>query len=269
MEINATNILNYKNLETENLLNQKTENCLIQVKQLPSEFKGYPKGTIISYEPLKLKELEILNTDEELDASYAIAMLLDAIHCNTLTSEQLYFYDVIYIGILRKIQSFGDTRGTIRRRCPKCGNIVSKTFDYTNIEFKQMQAPNLPMSLEVCGKTVQFSQLSMQDFLQIGEDEGMLGVYARYIKNLPFDEAKTLVENASGVDIKKLDFVDRQMDYGIKPFLVTCTNTVLNPQTGQEEMCNEEVVLEVKSPFEVVFPENEFEGDPGFEVQYG
>lgn len=269
MQNKATNILNLKENETDALLNQKTENCLIQVKDLPSGYKGYPKGTIISYEPLKLKELEILNTDEKLDTSYAIAMLLDAIHCNTLTPEQLYFYDVIYIGIVRKIQSFGSTRGTIRRRCPKCGNIVSKTFDYADIEFKQMLAPDLPIRMEVCGRTVEFCQLSMQDFLQIEEDEGMLGVYAKYIRNLEPQDAKNLVENASGIDIKKLDFVDRQMDYGIKPFLVTCTNTVLNPQTGKEEICNEEVALEVKSPFEVVFPEDEFEGDPGFEVQYG
>ena len=104
MEEKAIELLKLKGEETEALLNQSSDVPLIQVKQVPSRFKGYPKDTVISYEPIKMKELEILNTDENLDASYAIAMLLDAIHCNTLNAEDLYFSDVMYICILRKIQ---------------------------------------------------------------------------------------------------------------------------------------------------------------------
>ena len=265
----ATKILDIKGNETDAVLNQKDNTPLIQVTELPSEFKGYPQGTVISFEPLTLGELESLNTDPDLDSTYAVAMLLNAIHCNTLNAEDLYYWDVMYIGIQRKLQALGNTKGTIRRRCPKCGEIVSKTFDYTELDFKLMQAINLPMKLEVAGKQLEFKQLSMKDFLQIDTTEGELGVYARYISNLEYEEALPLVKNATGIDIKKLRFVDKQLDYGIKPFVVTCTNTVKNPQTGKQEVCNEEVVLEVKSPFEVVFPEDEFEGDTGFDVQYG
>lgn len=262
-------ILELKKDETVDLLNQKTDNVLIQVKELPSQFKGYPAGTKISFSPLKLKELEILNTDEDLDVTYAIAMLLDAIECNTLPSEELYFYDVMYIGIIRKIQAFGSTEGVLRRRCPKCGALISKTFNYTDIEFKEIQAPALPIKITIAGKNLEFAQLTMKQFLELDENEGELGVYARYIKNLEYEEAKELVDNASGIDIKKLRFIDKQLDYGMKPFIVKCTNTVLNPQTGKKETCNEEVALEVSSPFEVVFPEDESEIDTGFEVQYG
>lgn len=269
MEDKTVKILDVKGHETEALLNQVSNKPLIQINELPSGYKGYPAGTKISYEPLTLKELEILNTDEDLDATYAVAMLLDAIHCNTLKAEELYFYDVMYIGIMRKIQSFGSTKGQLRKRCPNCGNIITKTFDYTEIDFKQMLAPNLPMKMEVCGKSLEFSQLSMKEFLEIEPTDGMLGVYARYIKNLPLEEAKALVDNATGIDIKKLNFVDKQIDYGMKPFIVKCTNPVKNPLSGQTEPCGTEVALEVSSPFEVVFPEDESEGDTGFEVQYG
>lgn len=269
MEKETINILNVKGEETESLLLQKTEKPIIQVKDLPSQFKGYPKGTTVSYTPLDLETLEKLNTDPDLDASYGIAELLDSIQCNTLNSEDLYFYDVMYIGILRKINAFGDTRGQLRKRCPICGEIVTKTFDYTEIEFKQISAPDLPIRMEVAGKQLEFAQLTMKEFLEIGEDEGELGVYARYIKNLPFEEADQLVKRATGIDIKKLRFVDKQLDYGMKPFIVSCTGTVVNPKTGKEEPCKEEVVLEVTSPFEVVFPEDESGGDTDFEVQYG
>ena len=161
MEKETINILNVKGEETEALLNQKVDKPLIQVKELPSDFKGYPKGTVISYESLDLETLENLNTDPKLDASYGVAELLDSIHCNTLKPEDLYFYDVMYIGIMRKINAFGDTRGTLKRKCPKCGNIVSKTFDYTEIDFKQIAAPDLPMRMEVAGAAICLKSISV------------------------------------------------------------------------------------------------------------
>lgn len=263
-----TDILNVKGEETEALLNQDSKLPLITVKKLPSDFKGYPKNTIIQYEPLTLGELEALNTDE-MEPQRAVAMLLNSIHCNTLPSEELYYWDIMFIGIERKLQAFGDTKGTLYSRCPKCGNIVSKQFNYTDIEFRQIQAPALPMKMEVCGKTLEFGELTMKDFLQIIPEQGELGVYARMIKNMEFKEAYNLVQSAYGVDIKKLKFADKQLNYGMKPFYVECNNAVKNPQTGKMEACKEEVVLEVRSPFEVVFPEDSFEGDNDFEVQYG
>lgn len=269
MEKETTNILDVKKEETEALLKQKEFNMpLIQVKELPSEFKGYPKGTIISYAPLTLGELEALNSDD-IEPTRAVALLLDAIHCNTLPSEKLYYWDIMYIGIQRKLQAFGNTKGTLFARCPKCGNIVSKQFDYTEIEFKQISAPDLPMKIDICGKPLEFGELTMMDFLQVEVEQGELGVYARMIKNLEFEEAYNLVSNAYGIDIKKLRFVDKQLNYGMKPFFVNCTNTVKNPKTGKNEICNEQVALEVRSPFEVVFPDDVLEGNNDFEVQYG
>ena len=146
------------------LLNEETElSSHIVVKELPSEFKGYPQGTKISFKPITLEELEALNSDE-IDPARAVAMLLKSIHCTTLPSEELYYWDVMYIGIQRKLLAFGNTRGTIYNRCPKCGNLVSKTFEYTDLEFKQMSAPALPMRLEVCGQKLDFSVLTMKDF---------------------------------------------------------------------------------------------------------
>lgn len=263
------------------LLNENTElSSMIQVTELPSGFKGYPEGTKIAFKPITLEELEALNSDKEPDPARAVAMLLNSIHCTTLPSEDLYYWDVMYIGIQRKLLAFGDTKGTIYNRCPKCGNIVSKTFNYTELEFKEVNAPALPMRLEVCGKKLEFGLLTMKDFLQIEVEQGELGVYARMIKNLEFNEAYDLVKNSTGVDIKKLRFVDKQLDYGIKPLFVECEGEIeeINPDFDPEKEgskkvifrpCKEQVVLEVRSPFEIVFPEDETDGYNDFEVQYG
>lgn len=245
------------------LLNENTElTSMIPITELPSEFKGYPVGTKIYYKPLTLEELEALNSSE-IEPARAVAMLLNAIHSTTLPSEELYYWDVMYIGIQRKLLAFGNTKGTLYRRCKVCGNLVSKSFEYTELEFEQIKAPALPMRMEVCGKKLEFSELTMKDFLQVETEQGALGVYARMIKNLPFKEAYELVKNATGTDIKKLRFVDKQLDYGLKPFYVTCENEI------DGKSCGNQVVMEVQSPFEIVFPEDEIDGYNDFEVQYG
>ena len=159
----AKNMLKIKEGDIS-LLNEEVEhNSHIVVKQLPSGFKGYPEGTKISYKPITLEELEALNSDE-MDPARAVAMLLNAIHCTTLPTEELYYWDVMYIGIQRKLLAFGDTKGTLYARCRKCGNLVSHTFSYTDMEFKEINAPDLPMKLDVCGKHLEFSELTMKDF---------------------------------------------------------------------------------------------------------
>ena len=249
------------------LLNEETiPESHIVVKELPSGFKGYPKGTKVSFKPITLQELEALNSDD-MDPARAVAMLLKSIHCTTLSAEELYYWDIMYIGIQRKLLAFGNTKGTIYKRCPKCGELVSKSFEYTELEFKEITAPDLPMRMEVCGEKLEFSALTMKDFLQIEIDQGELGVYARMIKNKPFEEAHEMVKNATGIDIKKLRFVDKQLDYGIMPFTVECEGVV--ERNGKAEKCANKVVLEVRSPFEVVFPEDELGGYNEFEVQYG
>ena len=256
---------------------------LTPVLDLPSKFKGYPKGTKINYTPITLGELETLNPTQDIDITQGIAMLLKSIHCNTLDPQDLYYWDVMYIGIQRKLLAFGNTEGTIYRTCPKCGNTISKKFLYTDLDFKQLQAPDLPLKMKINNKDVEFGLVTMKQFLQIDPDQGAMGVYARMIKNMEFNEAYSLVKGCYGLDIKKILYADKQLDYGLKPFMVTCNGQIetINPKfdvtqpespTNKKynvETCGEQVAMEVTSPFEVVFPEDEINRDYEFEVQYG
>ena len=273
-------ILNIKNEKGETVLKEDISTLpLVEVTSLPSEFKGYPKGTKISYAPLTLGELEALNSGT-MDLTRGIAMLLNSIKCNTLPSHDLYYWDVMYIGIQRKLLAFGDTRGVLYNQCSSCGNIIEHEFSYTEIEFDLIKAPNLPIITEIAGEKLEFSPITMKDFLEINEDEGELGVYARMIKNKPYDEALSLLRNCYGKDSKKVKFIDKQLQYGLKPFKVKCENEieVTNPNHDPKkknskptikEQCNTEVIMEVRSPFEVVFPENSGNIDYDFEIQYG
>ena len=279
-EQEVANILNVKNVDSGVPKNENLTNLpLVKVTQLPSGFLGYPEGTTISYNPLTLGELEAINNGDTVDVERGIAMLLNSIHCNTLNAEDLYYWDVIYIGIKRKLLAFGDTRGIIYNQCPKCGNIVEKEFDYTELDFKECEAPDLPVITTIADKEVEISLLTMKDFLQIDTNKGELDVYARMIKNLPYEEAYDLISNSFGKDVKKIQYIDKILTYGIKPFFVECDGEIDNPKFNPDKkvtksnpkriICSNKVRMEVRSPFEVVFPEDKTNGFDESEIHFG
>lgn len=280
-EQEVQSILNRKQVDRGIVQNEVTEKIpLVKVMELPSGFKGYPEGTVISYEPITLGELEALNNSDNVNIERNIAMLLNSIHCNTMRSWDLYYWDVMYIGIQRKLLAFGDTIGVVYGQCPECGNIVKKEFSYTEIEFKEIEAPALPLFTKLNDVDVEINLITIKDFLELDLEKGELDVYARMIKNLPYEKAYELISNCTGKDSKKIRFIDKQLNYGMKPFFVNCDKEIEkeNPKYNPEkknskktilELCNQKVRLEVRSPFEVVFPEGTDSGSDDFEIQYG
>ena len=289
----AIDILNVKGDEDIGLLSVPTPDVPVTyMDKLPSGFKGYPKGTKIGYKPITMEELEILSIEDESyndeeenesKANLAVAYLLKSIVCNTLNPEDLYYWDLMYIGIKRKMLAFGGTTGTTFGRCSKCGSTLVRQFTYNELEFKELNVPALPMKLQINGREVHFGQITMKDFLQIDPTQGQIGVYARMIKNMEFDEAYKFVKSLYGVDIKKVKFVDNQLNYGLKPLETICEheheedNPNFNPnepisETNKKKLlvsCGEKNFVEVTSLFEVVFPEDTNGGADEFEVQYG
>lgn len=268
----AQDILSMRKNDNGVMGNQDTSSRpLIKIDRLPSNFIGYPKGTVISYDPITLGELEAINNGTNVDIERGIAMLLKAIHCNTLSSQDLYYWDVMYIGIKRKILAFGDTRGIACEVCPKCGTIVKKEYDYTDIDFKQLKVPDLPIITTIQGVKVEINLLTIKDFLELDEDSTNLDVYAKMIKNLDFEEALKLIKSCTGKDAKTIRYIDNILDYGIQPFKVKCDGIITHNKDNKDiqEPCNNEILLEVTSPFEVVFPEDEDFGYNDFEIQFG
>ena len=97
------NILTGRHLNNAKLEQIKNANNselpLVKITKLPSGFKGYPEGTVISYAPLTLGELETLNNSDEVDVERGLAMLLNSIHFTTISTSDLYYWDVMYISL--------------------------------------------------------------------------------------------------------------------------------------------------------------------------
>ena len=279
-EEDVRNILQVKQVDADPVINRETNKIpLIKITKLPSNFKGYPEGTVISYEPITLGELEALNNSDAVDIERGIAMLLNSIHCNTLQSYELYYWDVMYIGIQRKLLAFGDTKGIIYEQCPNCGGIVERQFDYTELEFKELEAEDLPVFTTINGQEVEINLLTIKDFLDLNTSNGELDVYARMIKNMDYQSAYELISNCYGKDSQKIRYIDKALNYGLKPLYQTCTEEIDNPDFDKDKkpsktnpqkiLCNTKVRMEVRSPFEVVFPEDTNIGLDLSEIRFG
>lgn len=236
---------------------------LIEVKELPTQFKCYPEGTQIFYEPLKMGELNALNSGT-INVQRGMDFLIEAVHCNTLPTEELAYFDLIYIGVLRKLHAFGDVKGTIGAVCPKCGNLVKHEFSYTDIEFTELdENVEFPVVASIGDEELEFGLITYKDFMEINPDDGVSGVYAKMVKNKSYEEAFSIIDNAYGEDIQVIKAIEHFLTYGIKPFTEICHNeleTTEKDKKGKEKTvvreCGTEVIMEVKSPFEVVFPDN-------------
>lgn len=227
----------------------------IEVEELPSAFKCYPKGTKVFYSPLNLKELTVLNSGT-INSLDGLALLLNNIRTEKITVDELSYVDVMYIGIRRKLLAFGDIKASLVGQCPKCGHIDTYDFAYTNIEFKQLDVEKPYAVIDIQGKEVKFGVLTIKDFLELDEDGDILSVYARMVKNLPYEEAYELVGNASGNEIIRLQKIEKLFNFGIMPIKAKCKGVIPATEETPQHVCSNEIEMEVTSPFDVVFPQD-------------
>ena len=228
---------------------------LVEITQLPSMFKCYDKDVRICYEPMKIKELEILNsgTASVLDG---LQFILNAIKCTNMNTEDLLYWDFIYIGIIRKILAFGDVRGQLNKICPNCQDTVSHVFNYTDLEFEELK--HGPATLKFKDGTIlKLKPLTVKQFLELPSDSNIVDVYARMIYNMPLEDAQKFVNNLHGNQIKAMAKAEQELAYGLKPFKVKCPH------------CHQETELEVTLPFEVVFPEDSDTDIDDVEIRFG
>lgn len=224
-------------------VSQINELPIVEVTQLPSMFKCYPNNVKIWYEPITIKELEILNsgTASGLDG---LQFILNAIKCEGMNTEDILYWDFIYIGIIRKILAFGDIRGQIEKICPKCGGKIKHVFNYTDLEFEELKHGPCHLKLGKNKPELILQPITIKDFLELPADSDILDMYAKMIKNIPQEQAIEFISNLHGKQIIAMSNIEQQFLYGLKPLLTEC------------EHCHNKVELEVRSPFEVVFPED-------------
>lgn len=197
----------------------------IEVTQLPSNFIAYPKGVKIHYKPYVFGEVKKFN-QSNLSKLDTYQMAMSGVEVTGMPLDALTFPDVIYIALLRKISSLGDTSFSLSYHCSSCHKLNTVNIDHKNVGFTDMEVKELPIvaTLEN-GTELEFGLFTYGNYKTLTNlnkiDDDMYAM-ALTVKNMSTEEAYKTIYNASLKDGAILDYVDRLQYHNIAPLDLKC-----------------------------------------------
>jgi len=198
----------------------------IDITELPSKLLPYGEGAKITYRPYTYGELLQFN-QSKLSKSDQFKRVLSGIN-TSFPVDDLSYFDFIYIGLLRKISTFGGDKFTLTFGCSECGKSNNTYLGLTDLEFQDIEIPSLPVILDVDDNThIEISTLTIKNYLFLLDNDLLTdktAVYAASVTNMEFNAAKDLISSLTGDIIQDLESVDAMLYLGIKPIDCTCSS---------------------------------------------
>ncbi len=218
----------------------------IAVKTLPSGFKPYPKGAKIIYVPYTFGELVKFN-QSKLPAMERMEQILSGIYCTGFDKHGLTFSDYLFIGLLRRISTFGSNRFVIRYKCPACSKQNEVYMQESEIEFDDLSAPELPVVATLSKGEYEFQPLTVGQYFELcnkGLEEDETSGMAMQVVNHPFDQAVKDITSITGDDIAIVQDVDRYLYHGMKQMEVEC----------KDEKCKKHALIDLEGDDTFIYP---------------
>jgi hypothetical protein len=205
----------------------------IAASELPSKFLPYPEGGLVKYRSYLFGEVKkfnqsIMSRKEELEN------VLSGIE-TSFDKLTLTLSDVLYIGLLRKLATFGTGTTTVTYRCKDCGASMSFQMNNEELEFEDINIPKLPVIVSFDKKNAEgvvegtedfaFSPLTVGDLFYIIDnnlEEDQINVLARMCRSHDFEVALKRINNASFDEGEALEELDKILYHGIKPIKNKC-----------------------------------------------
>jgi len=212
----------------EEFVNQKSIQPRLpeyKVKDLPSKGIFYPKGFSIKIRPYTYGEIKYIS-QSDIGLKDKIRFILEGVVTENLDKEDLTFYDFIFLGLLRRLYSFGTEELKITITC-ECGNRIEKVFVTEDIEFEDISVSSYkPIKVEYNGQILLIDVFRIKDILNsdysfdsLSEEDQL----AFHIKSLPFQQAKEFISNLIPFDLQELDkIISSRFFHYIKPFQIKC-----------------------------------------------
>lgn len=230
-----------------------------QVTELPSGFKAYPQNAQILYRPYNYQELDDYN-DSMVLLSEGYRFILGGIEVRNMRREDITLGDFLYIALLRKLSSLGTQQFTVS--ITHGAERYSKVYTFEDIEFSELLAPNLPVSAVIAGVKMVFKPLTIGQFISLCESklqDNERALMAAQCINLPFKDARQLIDGAMGDDLFTLHTVDQYLTHSIKPLEISYTH--------QGRACNSRV--DIDDPLSIVAPFRGQEEPAGNTIRFG
>lgn len=203
----------------------------MKVEQLPSGMKTYPKGITFEVSKYTIGELKELS-EREFTRREMYDFILSGVKPSIpMNLYDLSLYDANFFGIQRRIITFGQNSFQFRNYCDKCEKEVLDKVLVNQIEFFDMDAPELPVNVKLAdGTEISFGILTLGKFLDLIDmydgDRNEINwekLMACQCVSHSYEEAlKILRENATAADLPVLEKVDVILYHGIVPIRVSC-----------------------------------------------
>ena len=238
---------------------QKAGNYLpevsIELDTLPSRSIPYPENSKVKYRPFAFGEVKKLSESKNLSIRDRFKEVLNGIETVGFNKGDLTLFDFLYIGLLRKISTLGSRELTAQFQCGKCHQKGSHKFTLDQIEFNDMKAPALPISVDMWGRQgVEFSPPTVRDFVELaesGKHRDDVAMIASAVKNIPFEEAYALVYNSTADDVEALREIDEYLEHDVKPMEFVC-GQVTDKELGTR--CDNKIKIEVSEEDTLIMP---------------
>jgi len=194
--------------------------------------------------------------------------------------------DFLYVCFLRKLSTMGAQQFLLDLVCPHCKQKQTKTLQFDDIAFDEIQAPALPAIVTVGGQELHISPITLEGYLKalkdgyaerefqrgtdgqvltdqegepLREPDDEVALMALQVTNKPFDEAYTLIESAVGEESWVLQSLDNYFFHGVKPHETACS----------KKTCGGKMSVRIDAKETLIYPFREGEDAIRDRVQFG
>jgi hypothetical protein len=206
--------LKVKEEDTKEIQNPTEDySALIQVDVLPSKFLPYPEKSEIYFKSYTFGEISKMS-QSKVNASKKIDMALEGIQTKGFNKDNISYFDLQYISLLRRGSTFSTSDFSIRYTCrnkevekegdgeektERCKHENFEILPLTNFEFIDLEIPKLPINVNFSNKKVKFN-----------------------VDIEKFEEAYEFIQEVTGTDLVWLKKIDVLLNHGLKPFKLEC-----------------------------------------------
>ena len=221
------------------------------IKDLPSRFNFYPKGTEIFGRPLNVIEVKKLGLLNEGNSDFVITQILKN-SIKGIEIENLYQADKLYILLWLRAQTFLEAGYSVDFTCEKCQQESTYDFKLDNLDIKYFDEEffkNNEIILKngdkiVLGYLRVSDEMKQEKFreefakMEINEDVLELATAIQTIngEKIPLINKYTYLTNPkklSASEYIKIESIKKKYDFGVRPVLkVICNSCGGSAQAG-------------------------------------
>jgi hypothetical protein len=225
-------------------MSQELPTVTLQPESLPSKGKSYPKGVSFTYTGYTYGEVQMISSSKKMSYVDIMRRAHQSIRVQgtRMNPNDMTMFDVLYLAIARKLSTLGSNEFEISLICEakKCNKEFKHIFSQKDIKFKDIEAPELPLKVELMNKAeMVFSPLTIGDFYELSEGGQLfkalsgkgdqnpfrdpIAVKAAQVRNMKFLEAYETIKNITDPDDSELmDEIDTMLMHNLEPLEHTC-----------------------------------------------